>query len=293
MQIRVNCKDIWFKPIFNRENISKAVYLVSDNEIGFKIGHGKTHTRSWLLDVLEIWPNLTPSRQLNHIAPVWQNFNSLPEFQSQLFWFFSNISDYFQIFPNILNYLDNVRLFIRFRGIWRLKPGHLIYFRYHDGFSVRIHLWKIRNIFSKIRYTDQKSEIWYLLIESVIFWLWDYRSLPVFGIPKKSFWFERLYPYFTSKYTFVITISQIIMVIFDEINDWNLWVIKLTSSLRFLISISGSQIVFVDILQVQMSHRITDIYLTHQCDVIWYIHQWLGRTICQTTRWELTQHVTF
>ena len=160
----------------------------------------------------------------------------------------------------------------------------MIYFRYHDRFSVRIHLWKIRNIFSKIRYTDQKSEIWYLLIESVILLL--YRQ-------KKSFWFERLYPYFTSKYTFVITISQIIMVIFDEINDWNLWVIKLTSSLRFLISISGSQIVFVDILQVQMSHRITDIYLAHQCDVIWYIHQWLGRTICQTTRWELTQHVTF
>ena len=42
---------------------------------------------------------------------------------------------------------------------------------------------------------------------------------------------------------------------------------------KILISISGSQIVFVDILQVQMSHRITDIYLAHQCDVIWYIHQ--------------------
>ena len=27
---------------FYRENIFKAVYLVSDNEIGFKIGHGKT-----------------------------------------------------------------------------------------------------------------------------------------------------------------------------------------------------------------------------------------------------------
>ena len=96
-----------------------------------------------------------------------------------------------------------------------------------------------------------------------------------------------------SKYIFVITISQIIMIIFGEIADWNLWVIKLTSSLRFSISISGSQIVFVDILQVQMSHRITDIYLAHQCDVIWHIHQWLGRTICQTARWELTQHVTF
>ena len=90
-----------------------------------------------------------------------------------------------------------------------------------------------------------------------------------------------------------ITISQIIMIIFGEIADWNLWVIKFTSSLIFSISISGSQIVFVDILQVQMSHRITDIYLAHQCDVIWYIHQWLGRTICQTARWELTQHVAF
>ena len=51
---------------------------------------------------------------------------------------------------------------------------------------------------------------------------------------------------------------------------WNWWLKSISHKIDviiiFQISISG---LFVDILQVQISNRIIDIYLTHQCDVIW------------------------
>ena len=74
---------------------------------------------------------------------------------------------------------------------------------------------------------------------------------------------------------------------------WNWWLKSMSHKIDviiiFQISISG---LFVDILQVQMSNRIIDIYLSHQYDVIsvtssGYIHQWLGSFYCQTARWEV------
>ena len=107
MQIRVNCKDIWFKPIFNRENIFKAVYLVSDNEIGFKIGHGKTPKPFKILDIRRFrdltqfdprHANLIISRPFDKTSIHFRNFNLNYSDFFKYFRLLSNISEYFELF---------------------------------------------------------------------------------------------------------------------------------------------------------------------------------------------------